>query len=132
MEVVKTLGHGAVKARGLRQAGQSATGDSAPLLKLTANHIVDQGRLVVSLWGHYAGVVVLLQGSRQDMVGLSKTSSRQQLMQLLATRSEMTAGNGKLVRGCPPRGASGPWYIYLSSKGHRREAISTRTRVVRG
>lgn len=125
MEAVKTLGYGAVKARGLRLSGQGVLGRQCTALKslatyrLLATHMVDQGRLVVSLWGQYAGVVVPLQGSRQDMVGLSKTSSCQQLMQLLATRSEMTAGNGKLVRDCLPRGASGPWHICLSSEGYR-------------
>ena len=93
--------------------------------------MVDQDRLVVSPWGHYAGMVVPLQGSWQDMVGLSKTSSCQQLIQLLATRSEMIAGNGKLVRDCLPWGAGGLWHICLSSKGYRREATLIRTRVVR-
>ena len=105
MEAVKTLGYGAVKARGLRLSGQGVLeDDSAPLL--SATHMVDQGRLVVSPWGHYAGVVVPLQGSQQDMVGLPKTSNRQQLRKVVVSNPvrddgrQREAGPGLLTPGC--------------------------------
>ena len=61
MEAVKTLGHKPFKAKGSGLCGQASSDNMMhELLKLLATYIVDQDRLVASLWGHYTGVVVPL------------------------------------------------------------------------